>query len=155
MARSSPPPKVASSSSTFSTSSSSSSLSLPSSPLSPWTSPSSSLLATAAAALFLALCSIPSAYAADFVAPGSVVLSAPERSGVAPQLSAPPSRAGGLARSGGGGSSLSSPSPPPSIELLSGSVRVSDGDTIEITSEADGVKHKVRIWGIDAPETKQ
>ena len=122
-------------------------------------STSSSLLATAAAAVLL--CSslfVSPALAADFVAPGSV------------ELQPPPSRAQGLARSrgggGGGGSSSSSsplaasPSPPPSIELLSGSVRVSDGDTVEITSYDDGPagtpkKHKVRIWGIDAPETKQ
>lgn len=120
-------------------------------------SSSSSLLATAAAAVLL-LCSslfVSPAFAADFVAPGSV------------ELQPPPSRAQGLARSSRGGSSSSSltaaaPSPPPSIELLSGSVRVADGDTVEITSfdpDDDGktqtTKHKVRIWGIDAPETKQ
>ena len=96
-----------------------------------------------------------SAYAADFVAPGSIVAAAnaaAEKS--VPQLQGPPSRAKGLARSSSSRGSQP-PSPPPSIELLSGSVRVSDGDTIELTSEGNGVKHKIRIWGIDAPETKQ
>ena len=106
---------------------------------------SHSLLATAAAAAAAVLLFVvPSAFAADFVTPGSIDL----------QLQSPPSRAKGLARS----RAAPSPSPPPppsTIELLSGSVRVSDGDTVEITSELDGTKHKIRIWGIDAPETKQ
>ena len=116
---------------------------------------SPSLLATAAAAALL-LCSslfVSPASAAEFVAPGAMVEQ---------QLQPPPSRAQGLARSrragGGGAPSPSPPSPPASIELLSGRVRVADGDTIEITSDdPDGTttKHKVRIWGIDAPETKQ
>ena len=106
------------------------------------TAGSSSFLATAAAAVLL--CSslfAPSALAADFAAPGSV------------DLQPPPSRAEGLARSRT--AAPSPPPPPPTVELLSGSVRVSDGDTVEITSEADGTRHMVRIWGIDAPETKQ
>lgn len=75
-----------------------------------------------------------------------------------PALAPAPSRSKGFARSARGregeGGTKRSPAPPPSLEVIRGTVRVSDGDTIEITTTSEK-KAKIRIWGIDAPESKQ
>ena len=116
-------------------------------------SSSSSPLATVAASLLLCaaiLSFAPFARAAsDFVAPGAVMQQQQQqqqqhqqKETKAPALAPPPSRSKGFARSArgreGDGSSIvnRASTPPSSLEIIRGSVRVSDGDTIEITTTA-------------------
>lgn len=50
-------------------------------------------------------------------------------------------------------SACHAPAPPPGT-VLHGTARLADGDTLDLTS-SDGITHRVRLWGVDAPEKKQ
>lgn len=45
------------------------------------------------------------------------------------------------------------PAPPPGT-VIHGAARLADGDTLDLASP-DGNSYRVRLWGVDAPETKQ